>query len=173
MSTQCLRTTSVQSERSGQPTRRGAVTVEFALCVSIFFMFVFGMLELSRYIYVQHSVQMVAYEAARAGVIPGADADDVRARAQNLMQATGVRVYTINVVPPVINNLTESVSVNINCNFSQNSWVPPTYLANNVISSTITLQHENMAYLRPGDTDLGSIIGNNNGEPIDQKLSQP
>ncbi len=149
-------------------SRKGAVTVEFALCVSIFFLFVFGMLELSRYKYVQHSVQMVAYESARAGVVPGASVNTVRTRAQNLMQATGVRNYSIVVSPTTINNLTENVSVTISCNFGENSWVPPTYLTNRAIASTITLQHENMAYLRPGDTDLASIIGNNNSEPRDR-----
>ncbi len=148
--------------------RRGTVTVEFALCVSIFFMFVFGMLELSRFIYVQHSVQMVAYEAARAGIMPGKTASDVQTRASNLMLATGVRNYSINVAPAVINSLTENVAVTITCNFAQNSWVPPTFLTNRVISTTISLQHENMAYLQPGNTDLASIIGNNNNEPIDE-----
>ena len=148
-------------------SRHGTVTVEFALCVSIFFMFVFGMLELSRFIYVQHAVQMVAYEGARAGVTPGATADDVRARVANLMQACGVRVYTMSVSPAVINNLTENVAVTINCNFNDNSWVPPSFLSNRTIANTISLQHENMAYLRPGDTSLEDIFGNNDNEPTD------
>lgn len=148
-------------------SRLGAVTVEFALCVSIFFMFVFGMLELTRYIYVGHAVQMVAYESARAGVTPGATVADVQTRCANLMSATGVRNYTMVMNPTVINNLTENVSVTILCNFGENSWVPPTYLTNRIITSTISLQHENMAYLRPGDTSLEDIFGNNDDEPTD------
>ena len=148
-------------------SRRGTVTVEFAFCASIFFMFVFGMLELTRFIYVQHSVQMVAYEGARAGVTPGASADDVRTRVANLMQATGVRVYTMSVSPLVISNLTENVSVTINCNFNDNSWIPPSFLTNRTIACTIALQHENMAYLRPGDTSLADIFGDNDNEPTD------
>ncbi len=161
-------TTLPRSHPSRDDDRRGAVTVEFALCASIFFMFVFGMLELTRYLYVQHSVQMVAYEAARAGVVPGATAADVQTRAADLMNATGVHVYTMSVTPTVINTLTENVSVTINCDFADNSWVPPTFMPSAQLSTTITLQHENMAYLRPGDTDLASIIGNNDNEPIDQ-----
>lgn len=130
-------------------------------------MFVFGMLELTRFIYVQHSVQMVAYEGARAGITPGATADDVQARVADLMQATGVHVYTMNVSPSVISNLTENVAVTINCNFNDNSWVPPTFLTSRTINTTIALQHENMAYLRPGDTSLAEIFGNNDNEPTD------
>lgn len=156
------------SPRTGHPPRRGVVTVEFALCATVFFLFIFGMLELTRFLYVKHSAQMVAYEAARAGVVPGATKRDVETRAAELMAATGVHAYSIRVTPAMINNLTEQVSVTINCNFGDNSWVSPTFLKSNQISSTITLQHENMAYLRPGDTDLASLIGNNNHEPIDQ-----
>ncbi len=147
--------------------RRGAVTVEFALCASIFFMFIFGMLEISRYLYVQQSVQMSAYEAARAGVVPGATHADVQARGNELMAATGVSVFSMSITPAVINNLTENVSVTIDCNFAANSWVPPFFVPDSQITSTITLQHENMAYLQPGDTDLADIIGDNDGEPTD------
>ena len=83
------------------------------------------------------------------------------------MQATGVRVYTMSVSPQVINSLTENVAVTINCNFNDNSWVPPTFLTNRTIDTTISLQHENMAYLRPGDTSLEDIFGNNDDEPTD------
>lgn len=148
--------------------RRGAVTVEFAICISILFLFVFSMLEISRFIYIQHSVQMVAYESARAGVVPGATVEDVQARADTLMIATGVRTYSVLITPPVINSLTENVAVTISCNFADNSWLPPTYFTGRLISTTISLQHENMAYLRPGDTNLESVIGNNDDEPIDE-----
>jgi Flp pilus assembly protein TadG len=131
-------------------------------------MFIFGMLEMTRYIYVEHSVQMIAYEAARAGVVPGATNTDVETRANNLLQATGIRLADVTVTPASINNLTEEVSVNVSCDFSQNSWIPPTFLTNRTISTTISLQHENMAYLQPGDTDLESVIGNNDAEPLDE-----
>ncbi len=147
--------------------RLGAVTVEFALCASIFFMFIFAMLEMTRFIYVQHAVQMCAYEGARAGVTPGASTDDVHQRVQNLMRATGIRVYEMSSEPAEINSLTENVSVTISCNFSDNSWVPSSFLTNRQISSQIVLQHENMAYLRPGETSLEEIFGNNDNEPTD------
>jgi Flp pilus assembly protein TadG len=161
-------TTRRPSHARAGTSRQGMVTVEFALCASIFFMFIFGMLELTRYIYMQHSVQMVAYEAARAGVVPGATVSDVQTRAANLMAATGINVYTMNVTPTNINTLTENVSVTIHCNFADNSWVPPFFITSQQMESTISLQHENMAYLQPGDTDLASIIGDNDSEPIDQ-----
>lgn len=156
-----------QSDSQQSRRRLGAVTVEFAVCASIFFTFVFAMLEMTRFMYIQHSVQMCAYEGARAGVTPGAKVADVEQRVQNLMHATGVRVYQMTTEPAEINNLTENVRVTISCNFSDNSWVPSSFLTNRRISSQIVLQHENMAYLRPGETSLEEIFGNNDNEPTD------
>ncbi|WP_231691137.1 TadE/TadG family type IV pilus assembly protein [Aureliella helgolandensis] len=159
---------SSRSKTTSSSQRRGAVTVEFAICAMVFFMFVFALLELSRFLFVQHSIQMAAYEGARIGIIPGADSDAVRVRAQNILNATGVRVANIVVTPENIDSTTQEVRVAISCQFSDNSWLPPTYLSSRNVNSTIALQHENMAYLRPGDTNLEDLIGNNNNEPIDE-----
>ncbi len=52
--------------------RRGAYTVEFAVCATVFFTLIFASLELARYVYVRQAVDQIAYEACRAGVISGA-----------------------------------------------------------------------------------------------------
>ncbi len=147
--------------------RRGAVTVEFAICASVFFMVVFTLLEFSRFMFVKHSVQMVAYEAARIGVVPGATASHISSRAQALLTASGIRDATVNITPPVINSLTEQVTVTVSCEFSKNSWLPPTYLVGQALSSTISLEHENKAFLHLEGTDITEIVGNNDNEPTD------
>jgi Flp pilus assembly protein TadG len=133
----------------------------------LFFTMIFGALEISRYIYVQHAVQMVAYEASRSGVVPGATYETVATRAQNLLAATGIPNANVSITPSTITPQTRSVSVTVTALFSDNSWIPPTYLTNNTITSTITLQHENNAYLDPDDTDVETLIGNNDDEPVD------
>jgi Flp pilus assembly protein TadG len=148
--------------------RRGAVTVEFAICASVFFMVIFTLLEFSRFMFVKHSVQMVAYEAARIGVVPGATASHVSSRAQVLLTASGIRHATVNISPPVINSMTEEVSVTVSCEFSRNSWLPPTYLMGRTLSSTISLEHENKAFLHLEGTNITEIVGNNDNEPVDE-----
>ena len=147
--------------------RCGAVTVEFALCAVVFFMSVFTMLEFSRYVFVRHSVQMVAYEAARVGIIPGATAQHVTNRAQALLDASGVAVASVEITPNVINNATQQVSVTVSCNFADNSWLPPTFLVGKTISTTVTLEHENKAFLNQEGVDISDVIGDNDDEPID------
>ena len=147
--------------------RRGAVTVEFALCASAFFGMTFACLEFGRYFYVQHAVQMVAYEAARAGVVPGADRADVEERANSLLTACGIPNATVTVSPSTIDTQTREVNVVVSALLSDNSWVPEKFLAGKTIESDITLQHENNAYLDPEDSDIEDIIGNNDNEPVD------
>ncbi|MEZ6137719.1 MAG: pilus assembly protein [Pirellulaceae bacterium] len=149
-------------------SRTGAVTVEFAICASVFFMTAFTLLEFSRFMFVRHSVEMVAYEAARQGVVPGATADNVNSRAQSLLNASGIKQATVAIQPPVINSLTEEVSVTVSCNFSENSWLPPTFLTGQTLVSTITLEHENKAYLAASGVDVMDVIGDNDDEPIDE-----
>lgn len=48
------------------PRTRGAVTVELALCLTVFFMLVLGTMEVCRALYVVNTVQDVTREAARA-----------------------------------------------------------------------------------------------------------
>lgn len=147
--------------------RTGAVTVEFALCAVVFFTIVFSLLEFSRFAFVRHSVQMVAYEAARTGIVPGATSQIVSDRAQNLLAASGIQVAEVSIEPAVIGNATQEVSVTVSCDFADNSWLPPTFLTGRTITTTVTLEHENKAYLNPDGSDITEVIGDNDDEPID------
>lgn len=130
-------------------------------------MLTFAGLEFGRYFYVRHAIQMAAYEGARAGIVPGANHSHVETRTNNLLEAAGIPAATVAVTPLDITPNTREVSVQISCNFNENSWLPPTFLTDKVIEIEIELQHENNAYLDPEDEDLSSIIGDNDDEPID------
>ena len=147
--------------------RLGAITVEFAICCSVFFMMIFAGLEFSRYFYLQHGIQMVAYESARAGVIPGATTATVETRVNELLTATGIPNADVDIQPTVITPQTRNVTVTITADYAENSWVPPNFLPNRTLTSSITLQHENNAYLDPEGTDIGTLIGDNDDEPVD------
>ena len=142
--------------------RAGAFTVEFALCAGLFFTILLGGLEFARFMYARHSVEQAAYEAARLGIVPGRTPAEVTAKALQILSATGVRNATITVTPSVITTATATITVQVRCSYSDNSWLKPVFLANTDLVSTITLDHENKAYL----IAAGSV-GNNANEPID------
>ena len=146
-----------------QRIRTGAFTVEFAICSGIFFTLLLAGFEFARFMYARHSVEQAAYESARVGIVPGKTPAEVQSRATQILNATGIRNATITVTPAAFTTSTASVTVEIRCRYADNSWLKPVFLANSDMVSTITLDHENKAYLVSAGT-----IGNNNNEPIDQ-----
>lgn len=145
--------------------RRGALTVEFAICAGIFFMTVMAGFEFTRFVFARHSVDQAAYEAARVAIIPGKTSTQIRSQAQVFLNAAGIRNATITITPTTFTTSTETVTVDISCRFNDNSWIPPTFLRNATIRSTITLDHENKAYL--STDDVIDNMGDNNSEPQD------
>jgi len=144
--------------------RKGAFTVEFALCSGLFFMILLAGFEFSRFMYARHSVDQAAYEAARIGIILGQSPARVVSRAQQILSATGIRAATISVQPTTFDGNTETVTVSINAPYAESSWLRPVFLAATNLSASITLDHENQAYLQAQKIN----IGNNNFEPIDK-----
>jgi hypothetical protein len=49
---------------------RGQAMVEFALIAPIFFVILFGIIDMARYVYTLNALQQVAREAARVGSVP-------------------------------------------------------------------------------------------------------
>ena len=143
--------------------RQGAFTVEFAICCGLFFAVLMSGIEFTRFMYAMHSVDQAAYEAARLGIVPGRTPAEVVARANHILNATGVRNATVTVTPTVFTSATSTLTVQVRCSYADSSWMRPAFLANTDILSEITLDHENKAYLVPS----GGNIGNNNNEPID------
>jgi Flp pilus assembly protein TadG len=143
--------------------RQGAFTVEFALCCGLFFMMLMAGIEFTRFMYARHSIDQAAYESARIGIVPGKTPAMVVARANQILNATGINNATVTVTPPAFTNQTSTVTVRISANYGDSSWMRPVFLATTQMISEITLDHENKAYLVP----TGSTLGNNDGAPID------
>lgn len=147
--------------------RRGAYTVEFALCAAVFFLAVFSCFEFARFFYVTNAVDQTCYEAARVGVVTGGRSADIRQRAEELLGAYGIAFAEIDVSPDQIDESTEEITVTIRCNFADNSWMAPRFIDATDFTSTVTLDHENQAYLIPAAAAAADAL-NDNDEPLDQ-----
>lgn len=146
--------------------RIGAYTVEFAICASTLLLLVFGLFEFSRYLFVRQAVDQAAYEAARVGIVPGANSATIRSRAESLLNAAGIVAAEIDISPATIDEQTRQVTVEVNCNFSDNSFMPSQFLGSGLIRSRTTLDHENQAFLIPEDAAAAQSL-NENDEPQD------
>ena len=109
--------------------RRGAATVELAVCMPILLTVGLGMIEATNVVFIQARLQEVAYESARLATRPttaaakAASSADVTAYAQTLLSQLGVNGATVTVTPSSLSNLLPQtlVTVSISAPWNQNS----------------------------------------------------
>ncbi len=129
------------TRRSRFAQRRGAITVEFALCLPVLLLIFFGAYEFCRANMLRHSADNAAYEGARRGIVPGATADEVRDSAQMVLDWVGAKGATIDVQPATITEETPEVTVTVEVPISANGFVAPMFMTGS-ISSSFTLARE-------------------------------
>jgi len=134
----------IRRNKSRQSRRHGALTVEFALVVPLLFLFFFAQLEFSRANMIRNVIKTACYEGARAGVVPGATADQVREAAQNILDVAGVSTSEIVVTPSVVTTETTVVKVSIDVPLNENSWIVPKFFEGQTFSDSVTLDRERM-----------------------------
>lgn len=107
-------------QRIGRPrsNRHGATTVEFALVAPIIFALFLGAIEITRMNFLRHTAANVAYEAARASIVPGAGVADGQAEAMQLLSMVGAD----NSVNVDINVTATTVEATVTIPVNANSW---------------------------------------------------
>ena len=69
--------------------RRGVVTVEFAIVAPVIFLMFFGALEFAAVNLVRQTASNAAYEGARVLVVPGANSDEAKTVAEQMLYEIG------------------------------------------------------------------------------------
>lgn len=100
--------------------RRGAVAVEMALTLPILLLLLFAVIEIGRANMVRHAAESAAYEGARAGILPGATAEEARDAARRILDTVGVTNFQMTVTPDPISGNAEQVEVSIRVPLDQN-----------------------------------------------------
>ena len=75
--------------------RRGATSVEFAICAQVIFVLIFGMIEFSRLNMMRNLAQDAAYYAARKAMVPGATVGEATATANQILGYLGTQSAAI------------------------------------------------------------------------------
>lgn len=129
-------------ESPGNGDRRGATAVEFAIVAPIFFLFLLAAFEFGWLNVLRHTADNAAYEAARAGMVPGATAADAVAKANSILKVIKTRNATVTVTPSVINEATDQVTVAIEIPLISNALVVPRFTKGKSIHASSTLRTE-------------------------------
>ena len=116
-------------------TRRGTVTVEFALAAPILFMVVFAGIEFS--------CVNTAFDGARKGIVSGATAAQCRTEAELLLNALDLKGYTVTVTPAKISPTTTDVTVTIAVPLgTENLLLTPRFVLGSTLTRSVTLQRD-------------------------------
>lgn len=129
------------SKRSSE-SRRGALTVEMAIVLPLFFLFLFATVEFGRMNMIRHTVDNAAYEAARTAIVPGGDVATAERVAQELLTAIGCRNTTVQVSPSIITDNTPEVTVTVVCPCDDNSYVANAFFKGKNLTGVTTLRRE-------------------------------
>jgi Flp pilus assembly protein TadG len=79
--------------------RSGAAALEFAIIAPVLLIILLGTIETCSMIFLQQSLTIGAYEAARVSIIPNATTSDVVDAAEKLLDTRKVQGYSITVTP--------------------------------------------------------------------------
>jgi len=125
--------------------RTGAVTVEFALTISVLWIVLFGAWDFSRATMMLHTIDNASYEGSRRGIVPGASADDIRDTVSAVLSAAYVRSATVAIEPPILLPTTREITVTVSAPMNQNAWVAPLFLNDRNFTSSYKLTREDFA----------------------------
>ena len=123
--------------------RSGAAVVEMALVAPVVILLIFGIVEFSRLLILDASIDQIAYESCRAGIAFGASHEDVEEIVDDFLASNRIFNATTEITPAVIDDDTAQVRVEITVPLAQNSWggVLSEFFSED-ITGACTLEHE-------------------------------
>jgi Flp pilus assembly protein TadG len=128
-----------QLRTTHQKNRQGTTIVEFAIVAPIFFLVLMASFEFIRINTIRNAANNVAYAMSRQAMVSGADATNIEANNQGILQALGVRNHTITFTPAVIAADTDRVTVEICIPLGDNGWIVPRFTGNRDLVAGSTL----------------------------------
>ena len=123
--------------------RRGAAAVELAVCVPILLLVLVATVDVCGMFHIQQSLKISAYEGARIGIVPGAEVDNVSFQCGAILDAQGVKSYSVTMTPanPATLEPGDYFTVSIEANFDDNAYGSGLY-AGKILEKSVTLKVE-------------------------------
>ena len=124
--------------------RSGAAVVEAAICFPLILLLTLGTLEITSGLYLRESLSVCCFEACRVGTRRGATANDVQARAEEVLADRGITGATVVLTPNNFDSLNslDTFSVQITAPTAGNSIFIFDNLTNRSIQSSVTMIRE-------------------------------
>ena len=126
------------------PSRRAAVTVEFAIVLPVLIALVVGIVESCNLIYVKQSLTVSAYEGARAAIVKGMSVTDIQARSNQVLTDRKIKSTTILISPtsPSTASYGSYITVQVQATYGSNTIIPGFFFGNVTLKSSIRMMKE-------------------------------
>lgn len=133
--------------RSYRKQRRGSAAVEFALVAPLFFILVFGMIEVGRMMMVQQVITNASREGARLAVLDTATVGEIKSTVEDFLASGMISGADVIVSPDPPSDAAhgEPVTVTVEIAFDKVSWLPsPVFLGDVNLSASTAMRRESV-----------------------------
>ncbi|MBI83496.1 MAG: pilus assembly protein TadE [Planctomycetaceae bacterium] len=133
--------------RSYRKQRRGSAAVEFALVAPLFFILVFGMIEIGRMVMVQQVITNASREGARLAVLDTATVGEIKSTVEDFLACGMISGAAVIVSPDPPSDAAhgEPVTVTVEIAFDKVSWLPsPVFLGDVNLSASTAMRRESV-----------------------------
>jgi Flp pilus assembly protein TadG len=127
------------------PSRRGAVAVEFAVIAPLIFVLLFAGVEFGRTLMAYHGLEAAAREGCRRAVAWNATQQSVEQTVAERLTSFGISSYTLTTDPAVVTSaaLWDPITVRVEVPYGRVSWLPlPKYLQGITLAGSCTVPQE-------------------------------
>ncbi|MEM9586674.1 MAG: TadE/TadG family type IV pilus assembly protein [Planctomycetota bacterium] len=136
-----LRTANATRARS---RRRGAAAIEFAVCLPVIVLLVFGSIEASSFIFLKQSLCVAAYEGCREAIRAESTNATARSRATTILNSRGVTGFDIQFPNGAVANADrgDEIVVVVTAPTNTNSPLAGDYITNRVLNARVVMVKE-------------------------------
>ena len=123
--------------------RTGSAAVEFAVCLPVIVLLVFGSIEASSFIFLKQSLSVACYESIREAAKTGTSEADALSRAQTILESRGVRDFEIQ-FPQGVTGLArgQQVICEVSAPTRTNSPLAGEFITNRVLTARVVMLKE-------------------------------
>ena len=124
--------------------RNGVAVVEFASILPVFVMILLGTIETCTMIFLQQSLEIAAYESARAAIVPGSDIDDINLSTTEILAARRINGGSVVVTPSNFQNAAYGtfIRVDVTAPCNSNSVFALRFYGSKVLKGTVEMMKE-------------------------------
>ncbi|MGV3484562.1 MAG: TadE/TadG family type IV pilus assembly protein [Planctomycetaceae bacterium] len=134
-----------KSKRAAIPLRRrGAATVELAICLPVLALLVLGSIEAASFIFLKQTLQVAAYEGIRTAIRSGAQDAEAVNSAQAILDSRAVRDAQVEFPSGSLSSLArgQQVTIEVSAPTRTNSPLAGQWVANRTLTARLVMLKE-------------------------------